>query len=173
MYPVNYCFHPQYSPVFHQWGHDFRQGFWHRFWHVQGKLPASERRILITQWVGNSWTKIKTSLKDTIVQSFVKCGISNNIDGSENHLVNIRGLEDYQIPAAESEFHLISDESDGEFSYSEDGSGERRCPPPPVTQTQMTNNAKKKCILMLCFFHNALYVTLAFLLLLYFFSTRR
>ena len=66
--------------------------------YVQGKLSASERRILITQWVGNSWTKIKTSLKDTIVRSFVKCGISNNIDGSENHLVNIRGLEDYPMP---------------------------------------------------------------------------
>ena len=54
----------------------------------------------------------------------MKCGISNNIDGSENHLVNIRGLEDYQEPAAESEFHLISDENDGELSYSEDRSGE-------------------------------------------------
>ena len=38
--------------------------------------------------------------------------MSNNVDGSENHLVNIRGLEDYQMPMPESEFHLRSDTND-------------------------------------------------------------
>ena len=32
---------------------------------------------------------------------FVKCGLSNNLEDSENHLVNIRGLEGYTLPKLE------------------------------------------------------------------------
>ena len=40
--------------------------------------------------------------------------MSNNLDGSKEHLVNIRGLEDYRIPKPESEFRFVSDDSDSD-----------------------------------------------------------
>ena len=49
-------------------------------------------------------------IADTIAGSFLKCGISNKLDTSENHLISICGLEDYQITAPENGFHLVSDE---------------------------------------------------------------
>ena len=53
---------------------------------------------------------MKTSLKDTIKRSFLKCVISNKLDNEEDHLINICDLEDYEMPAPEKEFHLLSDE---------------------------------------------------------------
>ena len=46
--------------------------------------------------------------------------------GSENHLVDIRGLEDYQMPMPESEFHLLSDtgDDDSDSETDEDVSSE-------------------------------------------------
>ena len=90
------------------------------------QVPSGARRFspvitaFITKWVGNAWSRIKTSLKDTIVRSFLKCGISNKLDKSEDHLVSIRGLEGYEMPEPEREFHLQSDdesEDDSEMSY--------------------------------------------------------
>ena len=50
--------------------------------HVKNKLSASHRRVLFTKWVGNFWGKIKTLLKNTIMDSFLKCGVSNKIEWS-------------------------------------------------------------------------------------------
>ena len=71
--------------------------------YVEGKLAASERRLLTTKWVGNAWEN-----KDMIIRSFVKCGITSNVDGSEDDQVNIRGLEGYKMPLPEEEFHLVT-----------------------------------------------------------------
>lgn len=65
----------------------------------ESKLSASDRGVLIIKWVGNSWKNIKTPLKDTIMRSFLKCGIFNKLDRSKGHLINIRGLEYYKILA--------------------------------------------------------------------------
>jgi len=97
--------------------------------YVESKLTASDRRVLITKWVGNAWSRIKTSLKDTIVRSFLKCGISNKLDKSEDHLVSICGLEGYEMPEPEREFHLQSDDeseddSDDEYEAGDDSSSE-------------------------------------------------
>ena len=60
-------------------------------------------------------------IADTIVGSFLKRGISNKLDRSEDHLINIRGLADYEMTAPEYEFHLLSDEKsdESEMSYDE------------------------------------------------------
>lgn len=54
---------------------------------------------------------------------FLKGGICNKLDRSEDHSINIGGLEDYQIPAPEKEFYLQSDEESmvavQEMSYNE------------------------------------------------------
>ena len=44
--------------------------------------------------------------KEMVIRSFKKCGITTNIEGSENNKVNIRGLEGYIMPLPEEEYHL-------------------------------------------------------------------
>jgi len=52
----------------------------------------------MTQWVGEAWESIHKELQPTIQHSFRKCGIIVAIDGSEDDQINIRGLNNYQIP---------------------------------------------------------------------------
>ena len=66
---------------------------------------SSERGVLTTKWVANAWEKLYKN-KEMIIRSFVKCGITNKIDGSEDDEVSIRGLEGYIMPLPEEEFHL-------------------------------------------------------------------
>ena len=82
--------------------------------YVEGKLTASERRVLTTKWVANAWEKLCKN-KEMIIRSFVKCGITNKLDGSEDDEVSIRGLEGYIMPLPE-EFHLqtSSEEEDND-----------------------------------------------------------
>ena len=39
-------------------------------------------------------------MKDSIIRSFKKCGLSVALDGSENDEANIEGLPEYQMPSA-------------------------------------------------------------------------
>ena len=57
-----------------------------------------------------------------IIRSFIKCGLSNKLGGSEDYMVNIQGIEGYVMPKPESEFHL---DSDSDSSKSEND--ERSC----------------------------------------------
>ena len=83
--------------------------------YTNGKISASERRVLTTKWVADAWQSIKGET-DLIKRSFLKCGISNALDGSENHCVNIKGIEGYTIPDPEEEYELLEDESEDEDS---------------------------------------------------------
>ena len=40
--------------------------------------------------------------------SFLKCGLSNALDRSEDHEVNIKGIDGYTMPEPESQFHIVS-----------------------------------------------------------------
>ena len=44
----------------------------------------------------------------------VKCGQSNSLDGSENHLGNIKSLEGYTMQKPEGEYHFLSSEDESE-----------------------------------------------------------
>ena len=83
--------------------------------YVEGKITASQRRVLITKWVGQAWAEVCTN-KDMVCRAFAKCGISVPIDGSKDHLINIRGLTDYKVDPVEPEglFELDSDDSDSD-----------------------------------------------------------
>ena len=73
--------------------------------YTEGKLTASDRRVLLTKWVGKAWQEVNQS-KDAIIRSFKKCGISLDLSGSE---------DDYKMQSADEdlvEFHLESDDSD-------------------------------------------------------------
>ena len=66
---------------------------------TEGKIPATERRVLLTRWVGNTWDHI-CSNREMVKRSFKKCGINVNIDGSENALVHLEGISEYVMPEA-------------------------------------------------------------------------
>jgi hypothetical protein len=90
--------------------------------YVEGKISASARRVLMTKWVGAAWSKVG-KMKESIVRSFKKCGLSVALDGSEDHEVNIEGIPDYQMPKpfVDDSFRLLddddTDESDVESEY--------------------------------------------------------
>ena len=78
--------------------------------YTEGKITASQRRVLITKWVSAAWSEMLKK-EDMISRSFKKCGITLALDGSENADLNIiEGLEDYKmLPAEEAyEFQLQS-----------------------------------------------------------------
>ena len=64
--------------------------------YVKGQINASERRILFTKWVGQAWEEVSAN-RDMVIRSFKKCGIAVPIDGSEDHQINIKGLDDYVV----------------------------------------------------------------------------
>ena len=58
---------------------------------VDAKINASQRRVLMTKWVGEVWSKVGKK-KDSIIRFSKKCSLSVALDGSENDEVNIDGL---------------------------------------------------------------------------------
>lgn len=64
--------------------------------YLTGKMCASERRLLLTKWIGQAWEEVSSN-KEMVCRSFKKCGISVAIDGSEDDQIHIEGLEDYSV----------------------------------------------------------------------------
>ena len=81
--------------------------------YTENKLPVSERRVLTTKWVAKGWEKVSRN-KEIIKRSFVKCGISHNLGGTEGNDINIEGIPDYKLPQPDREFEMddSSDEED-------------------------------------------------------------
>ena len=76
---------------------------------MTGKVTAGDRRVLFTKWVGTAWQETSRRLKNTVIRSFVKCGISLSISGSRDIEINIDGLPE-SADIEESEFFSDSDE---------------------------------------------------------------
>ena len=64
---------------------------------MTGKVTAGDRRVLFTKWVDTAWQETSRRLKDTVIRSFMKCGISLPISGSRGSEINIDGLPDYRM----------------------------------------------------------------------------
>ena len=80
--------------------------------YVNGKINASQRRVLMTKWVGEAWSKVG-KMKDSIIRSFKKYGLSVALDGNENDDVNMEGLPEYQMLSAfvqDNEYVLDNDD---------------------------------------------------------------
>ena len=77
--------------------------------YVNNSFSASQRRVLITGWVGAAWAEVCRN-KDALKRGFEKCGISVPIDGSRDESININGLSDYVVRKYSSE--MESDEED-------------------------------------------------------------
>ena len=83
--------------------------------YVDGKINASQRRVLMTKWVGEVWSKVG-KMKGSIIHSFKKCGLSVALDGSENDEFMIEGLPEYQMPSAlvQDNEYVLDDDDDSE-----------------------------------------------------------
>ena len=84
--------------------------------YTENKLPVSERRVLTTKWVVEGWEKVSRN-KEMIKRSFVKCGISHNLDGTEDNDISIEGIPDDKLPQSDREFEM------DDFSNEEDDDG--------------------------------------------------
>ena len=97
--------------------------------YVDGKLNASQRRVLMTKWIGEAWSKVG-KIKDSIIRSFKKCGLSVALDGSENDEVNIGGLPEFQMSSdfvRDNDYVLDDDnESEKENEYKGNAENEER-----------------------------------------------
>ena len=93
--------------------------------YVDGKLNASQRRVPMTKWVGEAWSKVGKT-KDSIIRSFKKCGLSVALDGSENDEVNIEGLPEYQMPSAfvQDNEYVLDDDDESEKEDEDKGNAE-------------------------------------------------
>ena len=78
--------------------------------YLNGKFTAGERRVLLTQWVGQAWEELSSD-REMVIRSFKKCGISTAADGSEDFQIHLEGMEDYKVNMEES------DESDDEDPF--------------------------------------------------------
>jgi hypothetical protein len=59
----------------------------------EGWFTVSDRRVLLTKWVGEAWERLHIEYKDKIVRTFRQVGLSLNPDGSEDHEIKIKGLD--------------------------------------------------------------------------------
>ena len=75
--------------------------------YTEGKISVSERRVLVTKWVGKAWTEVGSN-RDIVVRSFKKCSISLFLDDSENGEILIESIEEYELPTTNeiTEFQL-------------------------------------------------------------------
>ena len=80
--------------------------------YTEGGINASARRVLMTKWIANAWHEV-CNKKEMVIRSFVKCGLSVNLDGSEDDQVNIEGLPDYKyrmVVEGESDTEDVDDD---------------------------------------------------------------
>ena len=63
---------------------------------MQAGLTASERRILLATWLGASWQMMRAD-SEFIRQAFVSTGFLIRKDGSENHLIKVKGISTYDF----------------------------------------------------------------------------
>ena len=76
-------------------------------------ITASQRRILFTKWLKEAWL-IVSARTETIVTAFKRCGVLNDISGSEDSEIHIRGYEEEYVvepyePCSDSESESETD----------------------------------------------------------------
>jgi hypothetical protein len=59
---------------------------------VEGKYSVSQRRVLLTKWVGQAWDDMHAEDGDMIRKAFKQVGLGLPIDGSQDHEIKIKSL---------------------------------------------------------------------------------
>ena len=92
---------------------------------LEGTITASERRVLDACWLSESVKDFYAEGgQEKVTAAFQRCGMLNAIDGSEDHLIRVPGIENYDIgesddESEDSESESSDSESDGFMSDSE------------------------------------------------------
>ena len=72
------------------------------------KVTAAERRVLFTKWLSEAWEDFTTNHQDQITNAFKRCGMFNDIDGKENHLVKLdKRCPEYKPPAKDAPMEIV------------------------------------------------------------------
>ena len=68
-------------------------------WYCVESFIASERRILLTHWIGDEYWKLLDTKWDSYrYRLFEKTGCLVTADGSDDNLIQPEGLKDYKVP---------------------------------------------------------------------------
>ena len=75
--------------------------------------------------VGKAWSKVR-KMRNSIIRSFKKCGLSVALDGSENDEVNSEGLPGYQMSSAfvQDNEYVLDDDDEPEKEDEDKGNAE-------------------------------------------------
>jgi hypothetical protein len=79
------------------------------------EYSIEERRILLTQWVGEAWEQIHRDHKETIIKTFRNLGLSLNPDGSKDSELKIKNLLNIEVgdyTSTSSSAILIDDDNE-------------------------------------------------------------
>ena len=80
-----------------------------------GHLSASQKRILITKFVGSAWEKTISRTNTSTDIYFQRTGCLLTLDGSEDHLVKVEGIPEYR-----PHFVQVNDDDDDELPAAAD-----------------------------------------------------
>lgn len=61
------------------------------------KYVVGDRRIMLTQWVGQAWKEFHEDSFDVIHRAFRKLGLSLTIDGSEDDELHVEDLSEVEV----------------------------------------------------------------------------
>ena len=75
------------------------------------KKPSEE---LMCQWIGEAWRNIP---REMVANSFLKCGITNSLDGSEDDFIFDTSSDDESIVADDSLVTEIFNDSESESEF--------------------------------------------------------
>ena len=64
---------------------------------AKGKYSVSDRRVMLTHWVGKAWVKFHDQHRRTIIRAFRKIGVTLAIDGSEDAELSIKDIPDVEV----------------------------------------------------------------------------
>jgi hypothetical protein len=64
---------------------------------VEGKYSISDRRVLLTKWVGQAWQDMHQEDSDMIRGAFEKVGLGLPIDGSQDHKISIKDFPGVKV----------------------------------------------------------------------------
>ena len=79
------------------------------------RIPTRELRVLYANWLSEAWKEfLEEGGDDQIKKAFQRCGMLNAQDGSEDHLIRVPGIKDYDM-WEESEDEQSENEIDFEF----------------------------------------------------------
>ena len=100
--PLDVAFNKEFKAVIERDQTKHMHANMHMELYASSTITAQDRQILITKWVGTAWSEVSAK-KEVIIRAFKKCAISVHIDGSEDHDINIKGLDDYHVEPPEED----------------------------------------------------------------------